>query len=389
MRVLFGSYKMRAYLLVMLAYTICFQTKISTSFSGMKTTRNREIAFNRELQKRVRNRAPGSVIRAEKFLLDTLFEFEENREYFKNNSISADGFYYVRPNHYSFGIVIDGYAKSRDPMRAENLLVLMETLHLQGRDFLRPDAVKYTSCINAWTRSNRRGSAHKAERLLRKMEQSYYLKGERRLKPTLVTYAAVIDSWGKNKERNPQVSAPRRAEDILKRMEFRFENGEKDIEPDTVVYNCVLNAWANSSHKEHNVPVHVENILRRMIIRYRKGISSTLPDVNTYNIIMKSWANSRNKVAPYRCEEILSVMESHISIANDSYNDPLKVVPNTVTYNTVLSAWLKSDLTESLERSRKIIEKMEHLMSLIGNDVRPDHTTNIIMNEILRKYSGQ
>ena len=356
--------------------------------SHSRSLRQREIAFNEKLKNLIQRGGPGAVARAEKLLLCSLKEFEAEASLLKKKDTRRSTIgKFVRPNHYSFGIVINGYAKiDRDPVSAEKLLNHMEDL-AEKRPFLRSDAVKYTSCINAWTRSNRRGAAHKAERLLRRMEQMYYIKGVKQLKPTKVTWASVINCWGKNKERNPKVSGAHRAEQLLKRMEFRFENGDIDIEPDTVCINCVVDAWANCAHRnmEENVPERAERIVQRMIKRYEHGITSYLPDINTYNIILKCWGNSRNEYAPLRCEQILDAMENNSKM---EYSPSIR--PNSVSYNTVLSAYLKhyGSSSKSMDKSKLILQRMQREVRDGNEDAAPDKVTERIIKEIAL-YSGR
>jgi len=338
--------------------------------------RNHQSRFNQKLSQMVSRRRIPDILKAEDLLFSRLDDFRVKANMEQSSSQN------LHLNHYSFGIIISAYAKCGDAVRAEKLLEEMERLSCSREDLkhLKPDTVKYTSCINAWAKSKKRGSAHKAERLLRRMEQNYYIKGDKLLKPNIKTYAAVIDAWGKNKERNPQVSGPRRAEDILGRMELRCSQGDKTVEPDIVIYNSVLNAWANYSHRERNVPQHAEAFLHRMINRYQEKKSNVIPDIYSYNILLKCWANSRNDLATSRCEDIFKMLKSQKSArANE-----LHLRLNTVTYNTLLSAYLKTSNCSDyvVQRSNDLLSEMIKEANSGNVRVKPDKSTFKILREI-------
>lgn len=404
-----------------------------------RSRRDREIEFNENLKSLCKsvnhhrhrtyrygrrannNKHHGGVERAEKLLFETLEAYEHQRTNTNTNTNSTQQqALVIRPNHYSFGIVINGWAKISQTshtaaQRAEDLLQRMEQLYTSGKcTWIKPDVVKYTSCIHAWAKSRKRGSAHRAEKILRRMEQLYYLQGDASVKPNAVTYAAVIDAWCRNRQRNPNPnnnnntnnndarsisiskSAPHRAEDILKRMEFRYQQSggtDRDVEPDIVVYNSVLHAWAKHGTTINDAPFRAEAILRRMVQRYAEGVARVKPDVQTYNIVLDGWATAAGKCkhlhknnndndndnnhnndegllwgrgAAERAEQILVQMEgaffnatrnsstsSSMSSKKGQQNIQMNmnidvnvnvkdwIVPTTISYNTVINAWMR------------------------------------------------
>jgi len=85
---------------------------------------------------------------AESVLMQALAEYDASR--LKENV----GKLAMRPNHFSFGIIISGYAKIGDCEGAESILLKMEDLYNDGNhNWLKPDVVKYTNVIKSLARS--------------------------------------------------------------------------------------------------------------------------------------------------------------------------------------------------------------------------------------------
>lgn len=106
----------------------------------------------------------------------------------------------VKPNRTSFNTVMNAYARysrydPEAPIKAEELLNLMYELYYSGRlDNVKPDAVTYTTAINAWARSgDRPDKVQNARRLLDTM-LSKYDADEQDMKPNIIAYTSVLNA---------------------------------------------------------------------------------------------------------------------------------------------------------------------------------------------------
>ena len=91
--------------------------------------------------------------------------------------------------------------------------------------------------INAWAKSSERGSAGRAEHVLRVMQQRYN-DGDEDFKPNTRTHTSVIDAWAKSGEKG----AARRAEQILNNMISNYETSrDLDVKPNVHTANAVCN----------------------------------------------------------------------------------------------------------------------------------------------------
>jgi len=106
----------------------------------------------------------------------------------------------VKPNRTSFNTVINAHARfsrydPESPEKAEDLLNLMYDLYYSGRlETVKPDAVTYTSVMNAWARSgDRPDKVHNARRLLDVM-LSKYDADERDVKPNIMAYTSILNA---------------------------------------------------------------------------------------------------------------------------------------------------------------------------------------------------
>ena len=291
---------------------------------------------------------------------------EEGKAHGNSNDAS------LRPNHFSFGIVINGYAKCGQSERAERVLKLMEEYHIQ-RNYaeFKPDVVKYSSVITAYAR---RGDAQKASAILRRMEQTYERTRDPDVKPNTLTYTAVIDAWARS--RHPQ--AARCAEEVLDGM-HKFA-----VPPNEVTYNACMNAWAKSSAEVVDAPQHAEAVLNRMIEQYQQGDRYVRPSVVSYSTVMRAWANHGN---PYRAEAILNrLLEEEHEAANNTNTTRIvrSIKPDRVMFNIAIDAWAKSSEDIAPLRAEALLQKMERQDA---RDLKPDTVTYNTVVDVWSKSS--
>jgi hypothetical protein len=177
----------------------------------------------------------------------------------------------IRPDVYSYNIVIGAWANCGYANRAVSLLDRMTRQANKGRTSLRPDATTYNSVLHAWSQSSDRNAAVKAlgllEIMLRLRESGGgggggWGGGEAAAAnfPDVLSFSTVINAFSKSKY--PRKA--RQSRDLLKRMKHLYETGgrREEMRPNVYVYSAVLNACAYTfgrlEEKEEALQIGIE-----------------------------------------------------------------------------------------------------------------------------------
>ena len=283
-------------------------------------------AFNADLERLIKRK---SVQKAENLLLKTLSDFQRGIDR------------KVRPDCFHFAIVIKGWGRSNCADKAEKLMNKMIHLHKNGNPpcpWLKPNKVVYSSVVNCWAMSKSKGSALRAEKLLKQMTLSTGVQ------PNYVTYSTVIKAWAKE-------GCAERAEELLREMDNLFSNGNRRVKPNTVTYNLVIEAFAKSN--ENGSADKAEKLLKRMTILYEKGDSSVKPDIKSYSNVIDAYAASDEVGSPQKAESILRLIEL-LFLRGDK-----ELKPSVITYGTVIKAWTRHN---NPQRAEGILKRMEMAM---------------------------
>ena len=247
------------------------------------------------------------------------------------------------PEFLQFNQKLKQLISNNNQKEAEDLLLTSLQRYEEGRGTLRPDKFHFGIVINGWARSKEDGSTERAEGLLRRIEQYYYAEGKTWLKPVVVQYSSVINALARSK---PQRGAAgdknaQKAEDMLRHMERMYEAGNVDVKPDKITYSSVIHAWAKSARQNQNVnaALRAEAVLRRMEQLYHNNDDDHVdvdvkPDVIAYTTVITAWSNC-NRAA--KAEAMLEAMEKRYKETGD-----VDVRPNVATYTAVIDAWAKS-----------------------------------------------
>jgi len=99
---------------------------------------------------------------------------------------------YIKPNRYSIGFVLNGYARLGNVKRVEQLLALMQRLHDNGQKNIRPNYVDFTALIHAYSKSKQLDRMTQVESILHMMEEAYEKNGDTQLQPNIYTYTNVM-----------------------------------------------------------------------------------------------------------------------------------------------------------------------------------------------------
>ena len=225
------------------------------------------------------------------------------------------------PNLFSYNLVIEGWARSRDPNAATRACDVLRKL--VKRDGVEPDAISFNQVINALSRSTLPGAAQKAEDLLHYMDESYK-SGVYECKADVVGYTSAITAWSRSGENG----GAERAERLLVEMEQRYLNGEMDLKPTTAVYNAVIDAWAKSGEGTLGAR-RAEALLQRMQEMLEAGDHEMQPNIITYNAVLNAWAKSGTRCCAHKAEGYVNKMWELYEAGNT------QVKPDGKSYNTV------------------------------------------------------
>lgn len=183
----------------------------------------------------------------------------------------------IRPDVYSYNIVIGAWANCGYANRAVSLLDRMTRQANRGRTALQPDATTYNSVLHAWSQSSDRNAPVKAlgllEIMLRLRESGSGSGGGgggggggagrsagANNFPDVLSFSTVINAFSKSKY--PRKA--RQSRDLLKRMKHLYETGGRRMEmrPNVYVYSAVLNACAYTfgrlEEKEEALQIGIE-----------------------------------------------------------------------------------------------------------------------------------
>ena len=206
-----------------------------------------------------------------------------------HSSDTEEEYLALGPGALVFGACIDAHAKSRRKGSAHRAEELLEWLIGLGRNAPgdqnnwvppRPNAVMFTSVIDAWARTahNNQEAVRSAERWLSTMEENYFDKAMMECKPSAIAYTSVIMAYsrrggargGTNRRSHGHyndsdiISDAEKAEDVLLRLMERNESfldhtEIKDIgieestgfpslvEIDVNVLNGLIDCWARQA----------------------------------------------------------------------------------------------------------------------------------------------
>jgi len=219
--------------------------------SGLIRAKPDIISYNSVLNAFAKSGGPESAQHAEE-LLDSLEKRSNN-----NNINSGSTGWEIRPDVYSYNIVISAWGNCGYANKAVALLDRMTALTNEGKANLRPDATTYNTVLHAWSQSSDRNAPVKALGLLEimlRLDEG----GDRSANPDVLSFSTVINAFSKSK-------FPRKARqtrDLLRRMKQLYENGQERMRPNVYVYAAVLNACAytfgRSEEKEEALKIGIE-----------------------------------------------------------------------------------------------------------------------------------
>mmetsp|Transcript_21512 Transcript_21512/g.30828 ORF Transcript_21512/g.30828 Transcript_21512/m.30828 type:complete len:976 (-) Transcript_21512:1166-4093(-) len=301
-----------------------------------------------------------------------------------------DGDQDMQPKLIIFNRVMDAFAKTFGPVRAEEILSNLEQLHQTCTGIEGPDVYSYTIVITAWSKCATRDAAERADAILQRME-ALYLAGATKARPNNFTYNAVIIAYSRNRQ---GVVSAEKAEKLLERMErlTSIEGAEKssnsasvgkhdDLRPDKITFSSVMVAWMNSNEPAlaYSRVIALHEQMERL---YHEGNEKCKPDTVSFSILISALAKSNEEDAPQKAEAVINRMKK--------FEGGLR--PNVYTYNSLILAWVNSNQPDAMEKAEAIIEEMVKRSSGENGDkdAKPDHVTfSTILDGLSQRYNQE
>lgn len=223
------------------------------------------------------------------------------------------------PSVLAYTMVMDAYAKSGAKNAGSKAEEMLRKLQEKG---MEPNLFCYNMVINAYTNQGRRGGAvDNAERIFHELEEVYRSTLDERLKPDVVTYTSLVTAWSNANRRG---YGAKRANQIISDM---IENG---VNPNIVTYNACLKTLSRSGEKD--APKKALELLEKIENDHLHGDQAVKIDRISYNTALHTMAKSGSPKALLDAERVLEKMEK---------NPDKSLQPNLFSYNTVIEGYSK------------------------------------------------
>ena len=280
----------------------------------------------------------------------------------------------MAPDRISYTTALSSYANQIGPdseRKAEELWQRMFDLAAVGRPNMSPTIVTYNTMLRIWTKSGSMEELKKATELMDQMQQQQS-SAHSSLPllplfpppppPNAQSYTIMLHGWSRTTNVR---EAGHKAEALLRQLEQLPPNARKNLHW-TTVYNSVITAWSKSGDKA--APQRVEALLNLLEDKCYDSAGTVAPDRTTFLCIADTYAKARIPDAEQRCEDLL-VRMSQLEEAGVVSND---LRSNRALYNSILNALAKSGQPSSKDKAEEILTMMQTSPNI---NLRPDIVT--------------
>ncbi|OEU12174.1 hypothetical protein FRACYDRAFT_191815 [Fragilariopsis cylindrus CCMP1102] len=245
--------------------------------------------------------------------------------------------------------------------RAGDLLRRMESLSSLGKISVKPDAITYVTCFNAYAYSKAEEDVAEAERLLEEMNEMY-LDGDDTMKPSVRSIKVLLNAWIK-------LGAIDKAENVLKQYEDMLiddtNNDGMTVEDWKEIYRSILMGCTLQ-----NNPKRATSYLKLMIDN-----QDMEPDTLCYNRIIESYIRLGQDDCAKGSQEIFEILESRRKAG--------AVSPDERVFTSFIKALTKGKVSGLYKKAELILKRMHSLSEGDGGSkvCRPTiFTYNAVLN---------
>jgi len=267
------------------------------------------------------------------------------------------------PQTVSFNIVIKAWSNSGDEKgadRAHKVFSLMEKLHEEGHEDIKPNVISLVTLMNAYAKE---GDLEMVEKLLHTADVdgdltncyhcaiSAYAKvghanaGDRaeeiltKMKdPIEDTYKIVMQAHASAN----RPDAANRCEDFLGRAVEDYLKYKSDIRPQKSFFKVALDAWLDH-HNQEEAAERASALVKDMIGLTKEWKMQTKPDEKIVDILIELWS----RVNAEKGYEILGYFEKQ------------DIIPWRNSYNTVIRAFNLKRNSGSIQKVLELLHRLE------------------------------
>jgi pentatricopeptide repeat protein len=339
-------------------------------------------------------------------LLEAMIDSGEMEQMLDGES-NSNGNTNIHVDVISFNTVIAAFANQGNHQKSLQLLRQMQT----DPRYPNPDTITYNIVLYSLAQSHDRGSAAKAENLLREMIQlQQSATAAEDASPCAIhvdttSFNTCIYAWSKEKEsyraKDEQHgnslnygskamdaisnASAERALELLTIMEEMQEAGNVNVKPDVYSYTTTIQAFARcrqpqqaqrvlqqmtrrglqpsrltytalmSAFAKAGQPEKAAGLLHDMMDAYEKDDDciELKPDTVAFSCVMDGWARAASPDRPEAAEQVLTLLDTMKARAAEGMG------PNSQTYTSVLTALAKCGTDEMCEMARSLLQEME------------------------------
>ncbi|CAB9518265.1 Pentatricopeptide repeat-containing protein [Seminavis robusta] len=231
---------------------------------------------------------------------------------------------------------------------------------------VQPTVRTYSIVLDAWARvelvEQRGNAAHRAQRILNAMVNSYYTHANGSVKPNAVSFTAVITAWARAKQAQKAHDTFQRLLDLFQQQHQQHQQQQHDNDkqeddsflPTIVAGNAVMVAWA----KERR-PDFILQVMATMQQLYQQtGRTECLPDLQSYNILLDAHGKLGQVTQAVALLQWMQNGEKHL---HANWVRPVGAAPDLVSYNNVMGALAKQGDAIQAEALLEHMKQQRHI----------------------------
>ena len=263
----------------------------------------------------------------------------------------------IQPNVQTLNSVLHAWVQCGNVKRAEQLLRQMESWSHEGKSYLAPNVVSYSTVMSGYVWCEASTGIEKSVRLRVPFPCVH-----------LIQFAHfLIKRWSKSRDKD----ALQRAEQAFDRLAAMHHNennnNKEDTRPNLFVYVNLINAYAKQSTSSaagdssdgSSAAEKAQEALFSMYTEYKEGKNPDLkPNTQLVTTVMECWQRSGSNEAGEQAESLLGWLLTRYE--ESGYQDD-DLCPNEYTFASAIAAWAKSRRFGKAVRARKLLNRMVQL----------------------------